>query len=159
VDTGKDVKGWKVGDRMSVETRTGSCGFAISVKAVSPRSVNRRGPWVLESRAFQKYVAGPARLLHRLPDNISLRRSSDGAYGDLHYIDSERLSTSGGNRYSLQGRRPIGLISLMISKSSRSEDGSDNRTSADEGLRFQKARELGADFTISVAKRILSKRF
>jgi L-iditol 2-dehydrogenase len=37
VDVGKEVKGWKVGDRIVSETRTGSCGICYTCQSGFPQ--------------------------------------------------------------------------------------------------------------------------
>jgi L-iditol 2-dehydrogenase len=52
----------------------------------------------------------------------------------------------------ITGPGPIGLISLTIAKAAGVKMMVVTGTGADEGMRFQKARELGADVTINVEK-------
>jgi L-iditol 2-dehydrogenase len=101
--------------------------------------------------AFTKYVAGPARLLHRLPENIPFEV---GAVMEPTAICVtsllERSQLQAGESALITGPGPIGLISLAIAKAAGVKMvGVTGRTS-DEGIRFEKARELGADFTINV---------
>ena len=89
--------------------------------------------------AFTKYVALPARLLHRLPGKHLLRgRSSDRTHCHLHHVDSRTISASGRGicrHYwprtdwsHLSGNcKPAGV--KMVGMTGRS---------ADEGVRFQK---------------------
>ena len=68
---GKDVKGWKVGDRIVSETRTGSCGVCYTCQSGYPQVCEQKRAFGIGiNGAYTKYVAGPARLLHHLPDNI-----------------------------------------------------------------------------------------
>jgi len=154
VDAGKEVKGWKVGDRIVSETRTGSCGICYICQSGFPQVCEqKRALGIGINGAFTKYVAGPARLLHRLPDNISFEA---GAVMEPMAICTtsilERSRLQAGESVVITGPGPIGLISLMIAKAAGVKMVAITGTSADEGMRFQKAKELGADFTISVDK-------
>jgi L-iditol 2-dehydrogenase len=64
----------------------------------------------------------------------------------------ERSQLQAGETVLITGPGPIGLISLAIAKMAGARMvGITGRSSA-EGIRFQKARELGADFIINVDK-------
>ena len=52
----------------------------------------------------------------------------------------------------ITGPGPIGLISLAVTKAAGARIAGVTGRSSDEGIRFGKARELGADFTIIVDK-------
>jgi L-iditol 2-dehydrogenase len=52
----------------------------------------------------------------------------------------------------ITGPGPIGLISLAIAKAAGVKMVGVTGRSSDEGVRFEKARELGADFTVNVDK-------
>lgn len=71
VNMGKEVKGWKVGDRIITETRTGSCGICYICQSGFPQVCEQKRAYGIgRNGAFTKYVAGPARLLHCLPDQV-----------------------------------------------------------------------------------------
>jgi len=154
VDVGKEVKDWKIGDRIVSETRTGSCGLCYLCQSGFPQVCEQKRPYGIGvNGAYTKYVAGPARLLHRLPDNIPFEV---GAVIEPTAICVtsilERSQLRAGESAVITGPGPIGLISLTIAKAAGVKMVAVTGTSADEGMRFQKARELGADFTISVDK-------
>ncbi len=112
------MKGWKVGDRIVSETRTGSCGICYICQSGFPQIANRRGPYGIGiNGAYTKYVAGPARLLHRLPDNIPFEV---GAVIEPIAICVtsilERSHLQAGESVIITGPGPIGLISLAIAK-------------------------------------------
>jgi L-iditol 2-dehydrogenase len=149
---GKEVRGWKVGDRIVSETRTGSCGVCYTCQSGFPQVCEQKRAYGIGiNGAFTKYVAGPARLLHRLPENIPFEV---GAVMEPTAICVtsllERSQLQAGESALITGPGPIGLISLAIAKAAGVKMvGVTGRTS-DEGIRFEKARELGADFTINV---------
>jgi len=152
VETGKEVKGWKVGDRIVTETRTGSCGVCYICQSGFPQACEQKRPYGIGiNGAYTKYVAGPVRLLHRLPDNIPFEV---GALIEPIAICVtsilERCGLQAGESTVITGPGPIGLISTAISKATGTRMIAVTGRGSDEGLRFEKARELGADFTINV---------
>jgi L-iditol 2-dehydrogenase len=151
---GKEVKGWKVGDRVVSETRTGSCGVCYICQSGFPQACEQKRPFGIGiNGAYTKYVAGPACLLHRLPECISFEA---GALIEpiAVCITSilERSQLQAGESVVITGPGPIGLISLAIAKAAGAKIVGVTGRSADEGVRFEKAKELGADFTINVDK-------
>jgi L-iditol 2-dehydrogenase len=151
-EVGKEVKDWKVGDRIVTETRTGSCGICYTCQSGHPQACEQKRPYGIGiDGAYTKYVAGPARLLHRLPDSISFEAGAviePIAVCITSIIERSQLQS--GESVVITGPGPIGLISLMIASAAGARMvGVTGRTS-DEGVRFGKAKELGADFTINV---------
>jgi len=151
---GKEVKGWKVGDRVVSETRTGSCGVCYICQSGFPQACEQKRPFGIGiNGAYTKYVAGPACLLHRLQECISFEA---GALIEpiAVCITSilERSQLRAGESVVITGPGPIGLISLAIAKAAGAKVVGVTGRSADEGVRFEKAKELGADFTINVDK-------
>jgi L-iditol 2-dehydrogenase len=152
VDVGKEVKGWKAGDRIVSETRTGSCGICYTCQSGFPQVCEQKRAYGIgRNGAFTKYVAGPARLLHKLPDHLPF---DIGAVMEPHAICIsallERCQLRAGESAVVTGPGPIGLISVAIAKVAGVRlVGITGRSSA-EGVRFEKAREFGADFIINI---------
>lgn len=151
-EVGKEVKGWKVGDRIVTETRTGSCGVCYICQSGFPQGCEQKRAYGIGiNGAYTKYVAGPARLLHRLPENVPFEV---GAVIEPTAICVtsilERSQLQAGESAIITGPGPIGLISLAIGKAAGVKIIGVTGRSVDEGLRFEKAKELGADFTINV---------
>jgi L-iditol 2-dehydrogenase len=151
-EVGKEVKGWKVGDRIVTETRTGSCGTCYTCQSGYTQACEQKRPYGIGiNGAYTKYVAGPARLLHHLPDNVSFEA---GAVIEPTAVCMtsiiERSQLQAGESVVITGPGPIGLISLAIVKAAGAKSVWMTGRSSDEGIRFEKARELGADFTINV---------
>ena len=127
---------------------------AIPARAGIPRSASRRRAYGIGvNGAFAKYVVGPARLLHRLPDNVAFETAA--AIEPAAICVSallERCNLMAGDAVLITGPGPIGLISLMLAKAGGVRMvGITGRTSAEE-IRFKKAAELGADFIINTDK-------
>lgn len=154
VEVGKEVKGWKVGDRIVSETRTGSCGICFTCQSGFPQVCEQKRPFGIGMNgAYTKYVAGPAHLLHHLPDHIPFEV---GAVVEPTAICVtsilERSQLRAGETVVITGPGPIGLISLAVAKSAGARVLGITGTSLDEGIRFEKARELGVELTIVVDK-------
>lgn len=152
IDVGKEVRGWKVGDRVVTETRTGSCGVCYTCQSGFPQACEQKRAYGIGTNgAYAKYIAGLARLLHRLPDTISFEA---GAVIEPIAICVtsilERSQLQAGESVLVTGPGPIGLISLTIARAAGARMIGVTGRSSDEGIRFKKARELGADFTINV---------
>ncbi len=152
VDVGKGVKGWKIGDRIVSETRTGSCGICYMCQSGFPQVCEQKRPYGIGvNGAYTKYVAGPARLLHHLPDNVSFEVGAviePTAICVTSILERSRLQA--GESVVITGPGPIGLISLAMTKAAGARMVGVTGRSSDEGIRFEKARELGADFIINV---------
>jgi len=151
-EVGRGVKGWKVGDRIVSETRTGSCGICYTCQSGFPHVCEQKRPYGIGiNGAYTKYVAGPARLLHHLPDNVSFEAGAvmePTAICVTSILERNRLQA--GESVVITGPGPIGLISLAVAKAAGVRFAGVTGRSSDQGVRFEKARELGADFTINV---------
>ncbi len=151
-EVGKEVRGWKVGDRVVSETRTGSCGVCYTCQSGFPQVCEQKRAYGIGIHgAYAKYVAGPARLLHRLPETIPFEV---GAVIEPTAICVtsvlERSGLQAGESVLVTGPGPIGLICLSIAKAAGARMVGVTGRSSDEAVRFAKAKELGADFTINV---------
>jgi len=152
VDVGKEAKGWAVGDRVVSETRTGSCGICYICQSGYPQVCERKRAYGIGiNGAYTKYVAGPARLLHRLPDNIPFEVGAVMEPTAVCFTSIiERSQLQAGESALVTGPGPIGLISLAIAKTAGARIvGITGRNSA-KGVRFEKARELRADFILNI---------
>jgi len=151
-DVGKEVKGWKVGDRIVSETRTGSCGVCYTCQSGFPQVCEQKRPYGIGiNGAYAKYMAATARLLHRLPENVPFDVGAviePTAVCMTSIVERSQLHT--GESVVITGPGPIGLISLAIAKAAGAKiAGITGRSSATK-IRFEKARELGADFILNV---------
>lgn len=153
-DIGKKVQGWKIGDRVVSETRTGSCGVCFICQSGFPQACeHKRAYGIGRNGAYAKYLTGPAKLLHRLPDDIAFEA---GAMIEPVAICVsaviERCRLQAGDSVAITGPGPIGLISLAIVKAAGARLVGIIGRDADEGMRLNKAKELGVDFTVNVDK-------
>ena len=74
---GRDVKGYKVGDRVTAETHADYCGECELCRTNRYHLCRERKGYGFHAHgAFAKYVKVPARILHRVPDSVSLKEAS-----------------------------------------------------------------------------------
>jgi L-iditol 2-dehydrogenase len=151
---GEAVKGWKVGNRVVSETRTGACGVCYTCQSGFPQLCEQKRAYGIGiDGAYTKYVAGPAKLLHRLPDNIPFDVAATIEPVAVCVTSIlERCGLQAGESVVITGPGPIGLISVAVAKAAGAKSILVTGQNADEGIRFEKARELGADHTVNVNK-------
>ena len=151
-EVGKEVTGWKVGDRIVSETRTGSCGVCYTCQSGFPQVCEQKRPYGIGiNGAYAKYMAATARLLHRLPENVPFEVGAviePTAVCMTSIIERSQLHT--GESVVITGPGPIGLISLAIAKAAGAKIAGITGRSSATAIRFEKARELGADFILNV---------
>ena len=153
-DVGRTVRGWRTGDRIVTETRTGSCGVCYTCQSGFPQVCEQKRAYGIGiNGAYTRYVAGPARLLHHLPDQVPFEV---GAVIEPTAICVtailERCNLQAGESTVITGPGPIGLISLAVAKAAGVRmAGITGRSSAEE-IRFKKARELKVDFIVNIDK-------
>jgi L-iditol 2-dehydrogenase len=148
---GGKVTGWKAGDRVVSETRTGACGVCYCCQSGHPQVCeHKRAYGIGIDGAYAKYVAGPAKLLHHLPDSVSFE---EGAMLEPIAVCAtailERYGFTAGDSAVVTGPGPIGLISLAVVKAAGARAVAIVGRDADETVRLAKARELGADAVIN----------
>lgn len=151
-EVGNGVRGWKAGDRIVSETRTGACGACYTCQSGFPQVCEQKRAYGIGiNGAYARYVAGPARLLHHLPDNIPFEVGATIEPIAVCVTSIlERCGLQAGESVIITGPGPIGLMSLAIAKAAGAKIVSITGRSSDEGVRFEKARELGADYIINV---------
>jgi L-iditol 2-dehydrogenase len=153
-DVGKAVAGWKIGERVVSETRTGVCGVCYHCQSGFPQVCeHKRAYGIGINGAYAKYLAGPAKLLHRLPETIPFEV---GAMIEPIAVCVtailERSGFTAGDSAVVTGPGPIGLISLAIVRSAGARVVGIIGRDPDEGVRLEKAKELGVDVIINTDK-------
>jgi len=77
VEVGEEVTDFKVGDRVTAETHAEYCGNCVLCRTNQYHLCrNRRGFGFQANGAFAKFVKVPSRILHRVPENVSLKEAS-----------------------------------------------------------------------------------
>jgi L-iditol 2-dehydrogenase len=151
---GSQVTGWKVGDRVVSETRTETCSICRYCQTGAPQICrDKRPPGIGINGAMAKFVAMPARLLHRIPDNVSYDAAAvtEPTAVCFHGI-VERTGINAGDNVVIIGPGPIGLMSLQIAKLAGASNVIAIGTPRSAGLRLKKAKDLGADVIINLGE-------
>ena len=144
-EVGKAVKGWKIGDRIVSETRTGSCGLCYTCQSGYPQVCEQKRAFGIGTHgAFGKWVAVPAKLLHRLPDSIPFEV---GAIMEPIAVCItalfERCHLQAGESAVVTGPGPIGLICLNLALDRRRRIGRHHRPEYGRGNSLSKGSGVG----------------
>ena len=118
-EVGKEVKGWKRGDRVVSETAAyycGQCRFCLS--GDTQLCPERKAYGYVQNGAFAKYIKVKAKLLHLLPNSVSY---SEGALCEplavCCHAALERTKVQLGEVVLVTGPGTVGLIMLQVVKS------------------------------------------
>ena len=146
VEVGADVTDLKPGDRVVIETVLGddSCEWCnIQQYNVCPHLYEVRMETV--SRAFAKYVIGPAKKFYKLPDHVSFEEATllDTFSVSLHAIQLSGLKIN--DKVAIIGAGPIGLGQLQLAKAC----GADVIITDVVDSSLAIAKELGADVIVN----------
>lgn len=113
VEVGKNVKGYKIGQRVSAEGHI-TCGYCRNCKAGRRHlCINTKGIGVNIPGAFAQYIVVPQENVFPVPDNISNDEASifDPLGNAVHSVLSFDVS---GEDVLITGAGPIGIMSAII---------------------------------------------
>jgi L-iditol 2-dehydrogenase len=160
IETGKDVKNWKKGDRVTFDstifplndwfTLQGMYNLSDNrmVLGVSPKEYRRHG-------AFAEYVSIPEHILYKIPDNVTFTQAAmvEPVAVAAHAV--ELSSTQWNDNAAVIGSGMIGLsiIQVLRSKGCGKIFAADN-----DKLKLKMAEQLGADHTIDPTKEKISDK-
>jgi L-iditol 2-dehydrogenase len=147
---GKGVKGWDIGERVTVEPSFSVCGSCIYCRTGSYNLCPERkvqGFWA--HGAFTRYTLAPAHRLHRLPENVDFH---EGALTEplaccVHGV-VELTGITVGELVVVSGPGTIGLFSLQLIRAFGGRVVVIG-TSADRN-RLKVARDLGAEYVLNL---------
>ena len=151
VRVGKNVKEWNIGDRVTSETHYYYCNECIMCKTGNYHLCSKRMGYGFQANgAFTKYITANKRILHRIPENISLQ---EGALIEPLCVAYNAIVNNSnfnpGDSALIIGPGTIGLASLMLLKNMGATKLVIVGTELDKE-RLLKAKELGAsDFSYS----------
>lgn len=148
---GEGVSGLEVGDRVAAENHSG-CGMCTMCRQgrynLCEVARRRDSSYKLFGHtapgAFAEYAVRPARLLHKLPDDVSFEESvivNQGALG-LHAVRRCRIEPA--DTVAVIGPGLVGLITLQLAQAL----GATRVIVVGRGPRLDLARELGANDVI-----------
>ena len=152
-EKGKNVQGFHKGQRVVSETAAEICGSCHKCKTGNYHLCpDRKGFGYGVDGAFTDYVKVPQRCLHQIPDNTSFQHAALTEPVCVAYQAVAVLSEiKPGQPVLIIGPGPIGLLSLQIAKAQGAKPIIIVGTNKDE-MRFELAKQLGADITINVQK-------
>lgn len=153
---GKDVLGWKPGDRVVGEPHTMACGKCwLCLTGNRQLCPSKRSPgWGIDG-CFARYMRYPEPvLLHRIPDELTFEEAAlvEPAANVVHDV-LERGRVEPADAVAVIGPGPIGLIAAMAAKAASASKVFLLGTNADEEFRLSAARAMPAvDFVWNVQK-------
>lgn len=150
---GSEVRNFQVGDRVTAETHADYCGDCSLCRTNQYHLCRERKGYGFQTHgAFAKFVKVPSRILHRVPDNVSLREASLTEPLCVAYKSMICSSTvRPGDTVVVIGPGPIGVLCTKMVKIAGASQiiiiGTDGD---DERLNLAKA--YGATITINSSK-------
>lgn len=149
-EVGANVKGWKVGDRVTSETHADFCGKCVMCRTNNYHVCRERKGYGFQiDGAFARYVRVPSRILHRVPDNVSLKEASLTEPLCVAYSSLVKHSPlKPGDLVVIIGPGPIGLLCTKMASILGASDIVVVGTDGDDA-RMEIAKKLGATMTIN----------
>ena len=150
VEVGREVTGWKEGDRVTTETYFYTCGQCNNCRRGRRNlCLQRRSIGSKEDGAFAEFLLTPASNVMRIPDEVDLEDAAltEPLACTVHGV----LQTAGvraGDNVAITGPGPIGLLALQLAKAAGA---SVMMIGTNQDLeRLKLAKELGSDGVINV---------
>ena len=149
-EVGANVKGWKVGDRVTSETHADFCGKCVMCRTNNYHVCRERKGYGFQiDGAFAKYVRVPSRILHKVPENVSLKEAALTEPLCVAYSSLVKHSPlKPGDLVVIIGPGPIGLLCTKIASILGASDIVVVGTDGDDA-RMEIARKMGATMTIN----------
>ena len=149
-EVGANVTGWKVGDRVTSETHADYCGKCVMCRTNNYHVCRERKGYGFQiDGAFAKYVRVPSRILHKVPDNVSLKEAALTEPLCVAYSSLVKHSPlKPGDLVVIIGPGPIGLLCTKIASILGASDIVVVGTDGDDA-RMEIAKKLGATMTIN----------
>jgi len=154
VETGKNVKNVKTGDRVVAEPHAEACMVCeLCRRGYWQICPEKRSPGWGQNGAFTDYLTMPAKLLHKIPDNLSFEVGAliEPLAVAVNYV-CERVKVMAQETVIVVGAGPIGILCAFAARENGAGRIITLGVDADEALRFPVALELGADRVINVLK-------
>ncbi|NMC31180.1 MAG: alcohol dehydrogenase catalytic domain-containing protein [Veillonellaceae bacterium] len=152
-EVGANVTGWKVGDRVTSETHADYCGKCVMCRTNNYHVCRERKGYGFQiDGAFAKYVRVPSRILHKVPDNVSLKEAALTEPLCVAYSSLVKHSPlKPGDLVVIIGPGPIGLLCTKIASILGASDIVVVGTDGDDA-RMEIAKKLGATMTINSSR-------
>jgi L-iditol 2-dehydrogenase len=150
---GEQVGNWKIGDRVTAETHADYCGHCALCRTNNYHLCKQRKGFGFHlDGAFTKCVKVPSRILHRVPDNVSLKAASLTEPFCVAYKSVICNSTlNPGDTVVVIGPGPIGLLCMKMAQMAGASQIIAIGTEGDDD-RLELSRSFGATITINSSK-------
>ena len=156
--TGKNIKRFKIGERVTSEPQQGVCGVCrfCRLGLIHLCSSKRSPGWGIDG-AMAEYIKLPETLLHKLPENVSFIEGSviEPASTVTHAV-IERGNIRPQDFVVVMGPGPIGLIAAQVAKAAGAKKVAIAGIDEDINHRFKIAEELKIDLIINVQRQNLN---
>ena len=159
-EVGKDVKNLKKGDRVVAEPHSMSCGLCeYCRKGMIQLCESKRSPGWGINGAFTDYIKMPARLIHKIPDNVDYRLAAlaEPLAIAVHQVAEQNVIDTG-DCVLVTGSGPMGILSAFIAEVTGAGKVIMTGLTSGEILRFKIALETGTDYIINIEKEDLTER-
>jgi Threonine dehydrogenase and related Zn-dependent dehydrogenases len=154
VEIGRNVKGFKLGDRVVAEPHSLACGMCELCRQGKVQICeSKRSPGWGINGAFTDFIVMPSMLLHKIPEGVSyeLAALAEPMAIAVHQV-VERGRIECQDFVVVTGAGPIGILAAFVAKAVGAAKVAITGMSACEPVRFQVAETLGADYVINVEK-------
>lgn len=147
-EVGPGITGWSVGDRVCVNPNGGSCGscvFCTAGEVTMCPAIWENVIGLARNGGLARRVAVPARMVHKLPDSVSLEMGAWVEPLAVALRTVRRSQASMGDKAVVFGAGPIGLLVTMLLREAGLAEVTVVETSAE---RRTKASEVGATYVV-----------
>lgn len=152
IERGPDCRYYQEGERVVGEPHTRHCGQCYLCRTGNVQiCAKKRSPgWGIHG-SMARYLVMPEKLLHRIPDSMDFDTASvvEPTANAVHDV-YERAGLVGGDFVVVLGPGPIGLLAGLAAMAGGARHVVMVGAPADEGLRLEKARELGFPTVLNV---------
>jgi L-iditol 2-dehydrogenase len=154
IQLGPECQYSKIGDRVVGEPHTRHCGQCYLCRTGNVQICpNKRSPgWGIHG-SMAPLLVMPEKLLHRIPDRLDFDTAAvvEPTANAVHDV-LERARVDAGDFVVVLGPGPIGLLAGLAARAAGARHVALVGAPQDEGLRLGKARELGFQTVLNVAK-------
>jgi alcohol dehydrogenase/L-iditol 2-dehydrogenase len=153
VKVGDKVKGFSLGNRVTSETHAEYCGkCALCRQNNYPLCRERKGYGFHVDGAYTKFVKVPERILHHVPDNVSLKAASiTEPFCVAYKAFVSNSNVNPGDTVVIIGPGSIGILCAKLAQLSGAGDIVVIGTEGDD-KRLELSKDFGATITINSAQ-------
>lgn len=154
VETGKDVKKLKTGDRIVAEPHRGGCGVCRNCQTGHVEiCTEKKALGYKVDGCFTSLVSLPETSVHKIPDSVSY---DEAALSEPLAVTVkavlERSKVEPEDFVVVLGCGTLGLLAAAVAKAEGAREVMITGTNMDEKTRFKAAEELGIDYIVNVQK-------